>query len=413
MKRILIVEDDSFIADVYSQKLRAEGFDVDVAVDGRDGFETFQKRQVDLVLLDLLLPQINGIELLKQIRSEFSSGEIPVLVLTNAYLGGATQQAWDAGANRVIPKAGTRSDQVIQIVKNALIDQPPAPITTQRRSKIVADPGLRVREQLLDSSSKTFKALWHPLKQLASRGHHPDNEKTLRELFGIIRPLASASAVAGLDGIAQMSSALEALVKELCDAPGHLSPSILLTIAQAVDTLGVLFKYPDSSSAKNVSAARILVVDDDEFARQAISNALARVNLRAICVNSPTRALKRRTGKRFDLIILDIGMPEADGFELCSRFRAMPTCKDTPIIFLSMRRGLEDRVESALRGGSDYIAKPFLYMELATKVLSFVLGGELKPLHAGARSNGNGPESALSRRDLKALKQAILSSYDS
>jgi len=269
-----------------------------------------------------------------------------------------------------------------------------------------------VRKQLLDSSSKTFEALWRPLKRLASRGRHPDSEKSLRELFRIIRPLAAASAIAGLDGIAQMSSALEALVKELCDKPEHLSPSTLLTIAQAVDTLGFLFQYPDSGSAKNVSAARILVVDDDEFARRAVSNALARVNLRAICVDGPTRALKRRTGKRFDLIILDIELPDADGFQLCSRFRAMPTCKDTPIIFLSVHKSLEDRVESALRGGSDYITKPFLSMELATKALSFVIGGALNPLRAPARSNGNGPESAFSRRDLKALKQALLASYN-
>ncbi|MGO9608069.1 MAG: response regulator [Verrucomicrobiia bacterium] len=412
MKNILIIEDDSLVADVYRQKLSEEGFDVEVAVDGRDGLETFQNRKVDLVLLDLLLPQINGIQVLQRIRSEYSPKELPVLVFTNAYLGGVMQQAWDAGANQVIPKAGVRSGQVIQMIKNALVDPPPAAIPSQTRSKIVPEPDLGVRKRLLDSSSKTFEALWRPLKQLASRGHHPDSEKSLRELFRIIRPLAAASAIAGLDGIAQMSSALEALVKELCDKPEHLSPSTLLTIAQAVDTLGFLFQYPDSGSAKNVSAARVLVVDDDEFARRAVSNALARVNLRAICVDGPTRALKRRTGKRFDLIVLDIELPDADGFQLCSRFRAMPACKDTPIIFVSMHKSLEDRVESALRGGSDYIAKPFLSMELATKALSFVITGALNHLHATARSNGNGPESAFSRRDLKALKQALLASYN-
>jgi DNA-binding response OmpR family regulator len=130
-------------------------------------------------------------------------------------------------------------------------------------------------------------------------------------------------------------------------------------------------------------------------------------------VDSPVRALKRRTGNGFDLIVLDIELPDANGFDLCSRFRAMPARRTTPIIFLSMHTDLKDRTESVLRGGNDYITKPFLHMELATKALSFVIGGPLKLAHPASESNGNGSESAFSRRDLNALKQIILGSYDS
>jgi len=412
MKNILIVEDDSLVADVYSRKLREQGFAVNVAADGRAGWEMFHDRKVDLVLLDLLLPQINGVELLKQIRSEVGPQELPVLVFTNAYLGGVVQQAWEAGANQVIPKAGIRSSLVIQMVKNALASPPPpATLPTQTGRKIEFDPA--VRKQLLDSFSKTLDALWRPLKQLAAQGYHPDNQTCFRELFRVIRPLTARAAIAGLDGMAQMSSALEALLKDLCDTPARLSPSVLLTIAQAIDTLKFLFEYPNGGSAKNPSAARILVVDDDEFTRQAVSRALARVNLKAICVDSPIRALKRRTGKHFDLIILDVEMPDASGFDLCSRFRTIPACRNTPIIFLSMHKESQDRTESVLRGGNDYITKPFLYMELATKVLSFVIGGPRKPLHVTNGSKDNGTDSTFSRRDLNVLKQVILGSYDS
>jgi len=72
----------------------------------------------------------------------------------------------------------------------------------------------------------------------------------------------------------------------------------------------------------------------------------------------------------------------------------MPAYRDTPIIFLSMRKDLKDRTESALRGGNDYITKPFLYMELATKALSFVIGGPVKSAHATTEPNGNGGEPA-------------------
>jgi CheY-like chemotaxis protein len=412
MKNVLIIEDDPLIADVYSQKLREQGFAVNVAADGRAGLEMFHERKADLVLLDLLLPQIDGVQVLKQIRSEFGPQELPVLAFTNAYPGGMVQQAWEAGANQVIPKAGTKPGLVIQMVENALASPPPpATSPTWTTSKAEFDPV--ARKTFLDSSSETLAALWRPLKQLAVQGYHPDNQTCFRELLGVVRPLTTTAASLGLEGIAQMCSALEALLQELCDAPHRLSPSVLLTIAQATDTLESLFAYPHGGSAKNLSGARVLVVDDDAFARQAVSRVLSRVNLRAVCVDNPVRALKRRTGKRFDLIVLDIEMPEANGFDLCSRFRAMPACRNTPIIFLSVRKDLKDRTESVLRGGNDYITKPFLHTELATKALSFVIGGSLKPAHTAGKPNGNGSESVFSRRELNALKQVILGSYDS
>ena len=142
-----------------------------------------------------------------------------------------------------------------------------------------------------------------------------------------------------------------------------------------------------------------------------VSQALARVNLKTICADNPVTALKRRTGARFDLIILDIEMPDASGFDLCSRFRTMPGCRDTPIIFLSVHRNHEDRTESVLRGGSDYVTKPFLYTELAAKALSFVIRGPLKSDHATNAQTGNGADAVFSRRDLNVLKQSILGRY--
>src|SRR5579862_6425022 len=265
MNRILIVEDDALVADVYSEKLRTEGLVVDVAADGKTGLEMFRNQKVDLVLLDLLLPGIDGVELLKQIRSEFTASEVPVLLFTNAYLGGVIQQAWEAGANQVIPKAGIKPNMLVQMVKNAL-DNPPPPATRSRKEPEF-DP--EVRQQLLDSSSETLVALWRPLKQLACQGRHRDNHLCFGELFRIIRPLTTKATMAGLDGIARMSSAVEALLTELREKPEHLSPSVLLTIAQAIDTLTFLFEHPDDGSAKNPSSARILMVDDDEFTRQA------------------------------------------------------------------------------------------------------------------------------------------------
>src|SRR5579859_613310 len=171
MNRILLIEDDALVTDVYSEKLRAEGLDVAVAADGKTGLEMFHNQKVDLVLLDLLLPNIGGVELLRQIRSEFAASELPVLVFTNAYLGGVIQQAWEAGANQVIPKAGIKPNMLVQMVKNALKTPPPPATKSRKEPEFDAE----VREELLGSSADTLVALWRPLKQLACQGRHRDN----------------------------------------------------------------------------------------------------------------------------------------------------------------------------------------------------------------------------------------------
>src|SRR5882724_7330199 len=166
MKSILIVEDDPLVADVYSRKLRDEGFLVDVAADGKTGLEMFHNRKVDLMLLDLLLPEIDGVEVLKQVRAKCSPRTFPVLVFTNAYLGGAVQQAWEAGANQVIPKVGVTPKLIVQMVKNALEDPPPPaapPAKAKAKTETKVEFDTELRKRFLDSSPKTFAALWRPL----------------------------------------------------------------------------------------------------------------------------------------------------------------------------------------------------------------------------------------------------------
>jgi DNA-binding response OmpR family regulator len=406
MKRILIIEDDPLVADVYRNRLRNEGFAVDVATDGPSGLESFNKCRPDLVFLDLMLPQLSGVELLKTIRAHFSPRELPVFVFTNAYLGGIMQQAWEAGANQVVPKAGIGPKAVVQMIRNALDNPPPAATDSDERK---TDLETKIRKQFLELAPQKLQSMWEPLRALAA---DPDNAEHLHCLSGKIRPLSAAATVAGLHSIAHLAGALEALFKDLCDKPQRLTPSVVLTMAQALDTLKFLLAHPLRAALKPPVAGRVLVVDDDEFTRQAVIAALARVNLKTSGLANPVSALKRRTGKRFDLILLDIEMPDASGFDLCGRLRAMPAFRDTPIIFLSMHAGIEHRTESALCGGDDYITKPFFYMELAVKALCFVMRGT--SAHAKQRKgpNGEGPESVFSRRDLNMLKQAILSSFD-
>ena len=267
----------------------------------------------------------------------------------------------------------------------------------------------QMREEFLESAPETLETLWKPIKGLITeRG----NLSHLKELSATMRPLTATAALVGLPAFARMAAACEALFNDLLIKPQHVTPSVLLTIAQALDTLKFLFRHPDSLADKPPSAARILVVDDDVFTRQAVTRALQNVHLTVKCVDNAVSALKRRVGAHFDLILLDIEMPGANGFDLCTQLRAVPAHGQTPIVFLSMHADVAHRVESMLRGGDDFITKPFLFMELAVKALSYVIKGRVKQTGANCDSNGDDAASGFSRRDLDALKHAVLASLD-
>jgi two-component system OmpR family response regulator len=110
---------------------------------------------------------------------------------------------------------------------------------------------------------------------------------------------------------------------------------------------------------------RILIVDDDLHIREVIRVALRKAGMTVSEAKDGREALTRFTGDRPDLIILDIGMPEFDGLDVCREIRKT---SDVPILFLSARDDEIDRVLGLEIGGDDYVTKPFSPRELVARV---------------------------------------------
>jgi len=107
-QRILFIEDDRFIADMYVMKLESEGWNVEVASDGEAGLRRALEDPPSLVLLDLLLPRMDGIEVLRQIRDAAETRNVPVLILSNALgISGREQEARALGIVDWVVKANT------------------------------------------------------------------------------------------------------------------------------------------------------------------------------------------------------------------------------------------------------------------------------------------------------------------
>jgi DNA-binding response OmpR family regulator len=80
----------------------------------------------------------------------------------------------------------------------------------------------------------------------------------------------------------------------------------------------------------------------------------------------------------FDLIFLDVDMPGMTGFELCTKLRQMPHHKKTPVIFVTSLSDFDSRTQSTMAGGNDFIAKPFLFIELTVKALACIMRRKLQ-----------------------------------
>jgi PleD family two-component response regulator len=107
--------------------------------------------------------------------------------------------------------------------------------------------------------------------------------------------------------------------------------------------------------------------------------ALEKAQLRPVSTADPNAALQMLTENDFDLVFLDVNMPGMTGFELCSKLRALPQHKKTPVIFVTVLGDFDSHNSSKVVGGNDFIVKPFLFTELTLKALMHILRGKLQP----------------------------------
>jgi DNA-binding response OmpR family regulator len=120
MKKILIIEDDIFLRDLSFQKLKSLNFEVFQAVDGEEGLKKIIEIKPDLVLLDIILPGMDGFEVLKKKQENKEISEIPVIVLSNLGQKEEIDQGIKLGAKDYLIKAHFTLDEVSAKVKQIL-----------------------------------------------------------------------------------------------------------------------------------------------------------------------------------------------------------------------------------------------------------------------------------------------------
>jgi len=112
--------------------------------------------------------------------------------------------------------------------------------------------------------------------------------------------------------------------------------------------------------------ADLLVVDDEQFLREAVAASLRFLGFAVTAAENGTDALRLARGRSFDLVVLDVLLPDIDGFEIVRRLRR--DGNRVPVIFLTARDAQDDKITGLTIGGDDYMTKPFGLEELAARV---------------------------------------------
>ena len=116
-KKILIVEDDQDVRELYTEVLRDEGFEVAEAVDGQSGLAKVLEGTYDLLLLDIMLPKFDGLEVLKTIKEKAKVKGIPVILLTNLGREAIIKEGFSLGADGYLIKSEHTPEEVVDEVK--------------------------------------------------------------------------------------------------------------------------------------------------------------------------------------------------------------------------------------------------------------------------------------------------------
>jgi diguanylate cyclase (GGDEF)-like protein len=249
-----------------------------------------------------------------------------------------------------------------------------------------ADAVFEIKLVFLRELESNYRAARQQLDVLLK---HPDDVSALAGIRGFFHKIAGAAYAADIPLLGHLAAVCER-ASELATTGGSVGRFLPLFSDGMTGVLSVLESHgsvparamPWPVNEKGLTQpgwgeervlSKILVVDDDAFSANLIDNCLRSAGFMSSYCCDSGKALDMICTELPDLIVMDVMMPGIDGFDLCRQVRAHPAMQLTPIIFVTRRGDVEQRVAGLEAGGNDYIAKPFEPQELVARVRSHLL----------------------------------------
>lgn len=378
--KILLIDDDRIIGSVYSRKLSSAGFEVRVELDGAGAQRAFEEFEADLYIIDIGLPDVHGLEILKAIRDVPEYAKVPVIIFSNSLMFEDIEKAMELGATEIIDKSSCPPALMLEKVSRLAgrykekMRQSAAAIASQEKADDPSPVGdTDIEQAFLKSIPPVIQKLSASVRELSKSG---GNKEKLLPIFNHIHPIAGNAGSAGFTRVCRLAEALESLVKSLYEKPAAVSSSATRTIAQAVDTIAAVFADEKIQIHRDVFTPKVLIVEDDRIAARLATRVLEKIPIEGTSVESAESAMELLDSQSFDLFLLDAELPGMSGDEFCRLLRQKPAFAATPVIFVTSLSDFDFRAKSVLSGGNDILGKPYIPMELAVKILTHILKAE-------------------------------------
>lgn len=239
---------------------------------------------------------------------------------------------------------------------------------------------ISVQPDALIGVGAIFKEIESLIRKLMAEQNEGVRDSLLAKLIDHLHGLDQSIFSEQAGALGRLFTAFDALASELLHDAKNRSPGSIRTLMQALPILKHLYQLAQTTGQVwEPILSKILVVDDSAVSLKSVTKALSAIQLDCQAVANPLEALRLLETNAYDLVILDVDMPEMSGTDVCRKLRAMPLHAKTPVIFLTSLNRFDVRLKTSQSGGDDFVSKPFAPSKLAVKVLTHVLRRNLEP----------------------------------
>jgi DNA-binding response OmpR family regulator len=402
-QRLLVVEDDPEIRYLLSTILADDRREIAAAVNGKEARQQLEKGGVDLVILDLILPDVDGRSLLTAMRDRPETASVQIIVVTARGGPEARQDCYALGADSFVEKPFDPDELVADVAVR--LERAAA-----ARASALADPltGLlnKAGLQAIRAEAGAYTLALVEIDGLGERAESAGWDKVEQLVREIARALGSAMGdrvalgrVGGGDFVLLQKDgdvdAMGALARDaLAALRGVASAELGVAAGDLTGTVGVVAGGPAESLDEALDASRrkifqartqvggqgaadgqttpvrrrVLVAEDDEISASILVHKLKKEGLEVARFDNGEKAYQAALTQLPDLIVLDVKMPGLDGFEVLDRLRKDDRFSATAIVMLTSMGQEADVVRGFSLGADDYVLKPFSPVELTARV---------------------------------------------
>ena len=364
---IMLADDDPFILELYMAKLKREGFDVYTVGDGEEALLKIDSVRPDLIILDMNMPRIDGLEVLRYIRTSSDRKDMPVIVLSNAVTESMLKDIWDLKPTRFLTKRDSRPNNVLAEIRAVLQDAYPA-VTIKPAAQQEGSVPARSTEAEKERPGFNLATALEAVRRLELPMESAERRQALLQSY----KLAAARIEALRQGdpralSTQFARACESLYDQLYSHPELIDASTCRSLRQATELLARQTAQPDLEKPAAVASLRVLVAVEERDVREAAMRAMERLGHNAVCTRDIGVAAALAADNAFDIALLSPGKA-ANIARLRRKLVGAAAQAPRHFIFMLAEEHFARLEDADTEDGSDVAALPPLASELALKL---------------------------------------------